>query len=308
MNESFPQHPSPKEQINPEDDNFVRQFSHPEEIPFGTTQFESWDIQPFEQTKDTPILFVPGWGKTPRSYEDGLKEYSKAGRRVLTLSFPTEDLEMNEENENRFPVAQANRARAILALLEAKGIEKVDVVGHSEGCMNAAIAAEATPEFFRHFVFIAPPGLTGKESHLGIIKAGAKNASTSKAERKTATPEEEERYMQGENDIKEWLRKRGKIKGILESMNPGRIEIDDLIRDLKTQGHGISIVAGADDHMVSMEKFQTKNAEELGVDGFYSVAGGHERIAIKPEQYACLAEKALESLEKKYETKEQLAE
>ncbi len=305
------------EQVDRERKHFCEQFAHIEQIPFGESSFEAWDIKPLEQTKETPVIFIPGWGKTPRSYEDTLYEFVKAGRRVITLSMPTQDTQLDEVHTSVYPTAQANRADAILTLLAAKGLGEADVIAHSEGCINLAIAAERSPQVFRHFVLISPPDLTEKESRFGIMRQAGKNTQIAKEEMKAMEKKikegqaselekaqygtEKTRYQQGEKDTKLWLKKRGLIKGLWESMNS--IVTRHVWQNMKSKGeHGISIVSGADDEMVSMKKLQTKNAEGLGVDGFYSVAGGHDRIAIRPEQYSYLAEQALSALEKKYST------
>lgn len=302
------------EPLDTEREHFCKQFAHTEQIPFGGSYFESWDIVPLKQKKDMPVIFVTGWAKTPRTYKDTIYEYVKAGRRVITFSSPTHDKELDKKHKGIYPTAQANRADAILTLIAAKGLEEVDVIAHSEGCINVAIAAERSPQLFRHLVLVSPPDLTEKESRFGIMKQARRNLRNAKAEMskmKTkikhgkASKEEKEqhqkekaRYQQGKEDGIQWLQKRGLIKGLWESMNS--MVTSHILRDLHAAGHGISIVSGVDDEMVSMKKLKTKNVEELGIDTCYVVTGGHDRIVIRPEQYATLVEEALEALESKY--------
>lgn len=296
-------------------ESFRDQFAHPEKIPFGEASFDAWDIHPIGEEKEVPVLFVCGWGKTPRTYEDGIYEYVKAGRRVLAFSSPAEEAESDNVRTDAYPAAQVHHANAILTLIAAKDLSKVDVIAHSEGCINAAIAAEVAPDLFRHFVLVAPPDLTEKESRLDIIMQASRNdrglrkgldvmgtknaAGLLTEEEKEQYAKEAERYVRSKEDASSWLRERGYIKGLWESTNS--VVTSHILRDLKAAGgHGISIVSGVDDEMVSMKKLQTQDASDLGIDGFYSVRGGHSNIYRQPEQFAYLAAHALGALEEKY--------
>jgi len=312
MNEQFPK--QEQEVTNTPHEHspasFEEVFEDPEKISFqnGTIEVFDFDPGPEKERENTPpVLFVPGGlGATPRSYKESIKTYFDAGRRTISISFSPESTG-NDLGKEDAPDILTAKANAILAVLKDRGVNQVDVIAHSEGCMNAILAAAKNAKQFRHFVFVAPPGLTGKESYLKILKKALQNIQYSKKEYENATTEERARIDQKKDELKEWLNKRGTIKGAVESMTPGLFEVDELVRTLQAEdngnAHGISIIAGVDDKMLPIEKFQSKNASELGIDGFYSVSGGHSHLFIQPGKYAHAAESALEALENKYEHK-----
>lgn len=273
---------------------------NPETIPFGTTSFEGWDMSLSENAvpKDIPVLFIPGWGKTPRTYAEGIQGYVRAGRRVLTLSFPTKENKYlaSITSKNRFPRAQMNRASALIALLDAREVEKVDVIAHSEGCMNVLIAADLFPERFRNLVLIAPPGLTGRESRFHILWHVVRSGAQLWQDMMSFSPEEQRRYQQGMLDTRAWLKQRGFVRGSIEGMEPGRIDVRSLLCEVKTHGHGVSIIAAEKDRMLPIGQFRRAIADGLPIDVFYSVAGGHRGFYLQPERYAAIIERALKEL------------
>ncbi len=300
--EKFPS--SPEETVSAEqpiDALFEAQFASPERIPFMEGEIEVVDLKPEHVKTEVPVLFVGGFGVTPSTHKEGIAVYYHAGRRVLSLGYVPNSEAIKKEG---VPAILATKAAAILEVLKAKGIPQVDVIAHSEGCMNATIAATQAGDRFRHFVFVAPPGMTGKESYMEILGSALQNMKYKKEQYANATEEVRQRWNNGSADIMQWVKGRGVIKGIIEATTPGRFEINDMVRALQEAGdrgaHGVSVVVGVDDKMVHMEKYQKKNATDLGVDGFYSVKGGHSELLVHPNQYAYLAESALKALEQKY--------
>ncbi len=285
-------------------EKFEEQFDNFETIPFGNGVFEAIDISPDIISKETPILLVPGFGKSPRSYKEVFFELYKSGRRILSLTAPTSDID--EEGSLDVPKAQSDRARAVLELIQIKGIEKVDVVGHSEGGMNAVIAAEYEPDRFQHFVFVALPGVTDTQSYFEIAKRGIQNQVYTKQQKKIAGDDVRGRFEQSEEDIKQWVKERGGLKATIESMNPGKVDITEYVQKLHQTGHGISIISGVEDKMLPMEEYQRtkegekRSVEDLGVDGFYSVKKGHGELEVNGEM-GFLVSHAIDTLGKKYQ-------
>ena len=286
-----------------------QQFSQFEKIPFENTEFEALDIRPPEQKDDVPVLFVPGYGKTPRSYKELLFELFKAGRRVISMTAPTEDIKLRSYEKGKMPSAQVIRALAINHLIGAKNIHRVDVVSHSEGYMNATIAARIEPDKFRHFVPIAPPGVTEKQSWPTIGKRFVQNQMDINRAIKSEAPDIATQYEHSNKEAKAFAKERGLIKAPYESGLPGRFSIADDARALHSEGHGVVIIAGTDDKMLPMSEYQrtkegaARSAESLGVDGFTQHPGGHGAAHVN-KNYGALAAIMLESLKKKYEKME----
>ena len=284
---------------------FEQQFSQFEKIPFENTEFEAIDIRPPEQRDDVPVLFVPGYGKSPRSYKELLFELFKAGRRVISMTAPVEDIKLQPYEKGKVPSAQVIRALAINHLIGAKEINRVDVVSHSEGCTNATIAERIEPEKFRYFVYITPPGVTEKQGWPTIGKRSIQNLMDINRAIKNETPEIAIKFQHSKDEAKVFGRKRGAIKALYESGLLGRFSIADEVRALHNEGHGVVIIAGTGDKMLPMREYQrtkegaARSAESLGVDGFIQHPGGHGAAHVN-KNYGALAAIMLESLKKKY--------
>ncbi len=285
-------------------DRFKEQFSKFETLNYKGADFEMIDLTPEAMTDTVPVVFVPGFGKSPRSYEEALFEVYKSGRRVLGMTAPTKNFVV-EKKKDTIPNAQAMRAEALTHMLDAKGVGLADVIGHSEGAMNAAIAASEAPERFRHFVFVALPGVTDEQSYFEIAKRGVQRTIYEKGEMKNADAITKTRYERAAADIRTWIKGRGALKGTIESMNPGRMSIADEVRALHESGHGVSIISGVEDKMLPMNEYQRdktdtpRSASDLGVDGFYSIKKGHSELEVN-DRVGALAAHALSALGKKY--------
>ena len=302
---------------------FEEQFHNFEEIKLGEGEFEAIDLTPEEITDETPVLLVPGYGKTPRSYKELLFEIYKSGRRVISMTAPTMDISLSKEEIPGIPKVQVTRAEALLQLLKEKHINNVDVIGHSEGGMNATIAASLDPGQFRHFVLVAPPGVTkefsdstpvlGEAVDWAIIgKRFAQNILHIRNESKNGTPEQVTRYALADAEAKEFTKARGTLKATYESGFVGKVDISEILRTIHMSGHGVSVVAGVDDKMLPMKKYQRdsdnnpRSADSIGIDGFYSVIKGHGEVHVNDDLCALVVE-ALTSLGKKYDKINSLA-
>lgn len=288
---------------------FDAQLAQPEKMQFREGSFDFFDLTPEVLKDSVPVLFVTGFGKSPQSYRETLFEIYVSGRRVIGLSMPTEDVTVHEhERTENIPEVQTERALTLLYALIEKGIERADVVTHSEGGMNAAVAATIEPERFRNFVFIALPGVTSAVSYFEIAKRGFQNMKAVKQGVREGDLETRARYKRSNDDIKQWVKRRGGLKAAVESMNPGRVEIGQVVRDLHNTGHGVSIIAHVDDKMLPMAEYQRneedkpRSTEELGIDGFYSVVEGHSMPEVDGRE-GLLVANAIDALAHKYASK-----
>lgn len=307
MQESFPL-VNKNNEGSPEQEQyalFERMISQPAVFQVGEAEVPVFDLRPEIVVSDTPVLFVPGYAKTAVSYKETLFELYKAGKRIISVSAPVADLNL-ELPDADYPKPQLERALVINNVLTQMGIEQVDLVSHSEGGMNAMIAAAQNPDVFRHFLFVAPPGITEMQSYLTIIKRWTVGRMRSGVEKFSQTDIEKERVARFNAEAREFVTNRGVMKGALESMEPGRVDVSDLMRELHMAGHGVSVIAGADDLMLPMQEFQrnvtgaARSAESYGLDGFYSVRKGHDEIEVHGEDFGQLVNYALDALVAKY--------
>jgi pimeloyl-ACP methyl ester carboxylesterase len=280
-------------------------FSHPETLSLFGGEVDIFDFVPPAPTAELPILYMQGFGQTPYSRRDTIREIYRAGRRVIALSYsPT----IRTIKEKGVPAILATEARIILEVLHHKHIPCVDVIAHSQGSSTTVLAAHKEPGHFRHFVLFGPPGFMGTRPYLEIMIRGYRYLKAHPRLRAAmASQEEQARFDESIASMNTWLAKRGKVRGLYESAQSGRLDITERLRELRRTGgqaHGVVIFAGADDIMVPIERLQYKDrwhtiprsALDLGVDALRVIEGGHEKFSTNPETYAKVAVAELEEL------------
>jgi pimeloyl-ACP methyl ester carboxylesterase len=101
----------------------------------------------------TPVLLIHGGGSTIETNWAPLLPILAAGREVVALE---------EEGHGRTlptdrPLTPENAAGDALAVLDATGLDRVDVLAFSAGCHAAIALALAHPERIRRLVLASPP-------------------------------------------------------------------------------------------------------------------------------------------------------
>lgn len=257
------------------------------------------DIIPKKEKTATPVLLAPGWGTTPKTLEDVQLALAGNERRVISLSHPR--LGGEARKKENYPPEELRKATSILNVIKEKGDNRFDIIGYSEGGINSILAAKMAPDKIRNIILLNPGGIVDKDNFLKLSA----------------------RFLGGVlNLIKEEMREGQKIKNTLftESLkyitkNPARAlkevgeiagtDIKDILRDLRKEGIGISIIHGVDDSVFSMDDFQ-RDLKKESVDGFYSVKGDHWESLKEPDKYMSLVDQALSDLEtKKQKEKEE---
>lgn len=286
---------------NKPEHSFESQFARKEEFNINGAIVESVDIKPENPKSEIPVLVAPGWAATMDSFKPGMKVLMENERRVISLNHPrkggtildslNEEIEKNSSEELR-------KAHTILGLLEQKGIEKIDVIAHSEGAINVSIAAMLHPEKFRNIVLYAPAGLIGNDTLFRLIKGSM--GTTPRTETMSIIPETdiEKEYLEVTKNIGSDYQMANPLRAGKEVLAISQAQIEDMLRYLRGRGIKIVVIAAVEDTMFPMEKYQ-KNVDSSFVDGFLSVRGGHMQIQVHPELYMGAAESMLTALEKK---------
>ena len=291
------------EQFNQEvlKEDFEIQFARRQAIDVLDGKIEAMDIGPDVLKTEVPVLLAPGWAASLEVFKDSIKILFEKNRRVLALERTEENVSENEIDEKlkrQYPMEILRNATALLRLLEEKKIDKVDAVAHSEGVDNISIAFAINPEKFRNIVFIAPPGLTGKDSFYGL--AGRFSLSLMKELKKFVLSNDEKEKERIATVVEEAIKYIVKkpVRSIKEEIGISRIEIQKNLEDMQKKGVGVAVIAGVDDVVFPMDKMQ-KNVTKDQFDGFVSVKGVHNEIINNPEQYMAAAVELLDKLEKK---------
>lgn len=276
--------------------NFERQFDRVEAIPFQDSIVQTWDLRPENELEGSvPIIFIPAWGATPHTYKDGLKVYYESGRRVVSFAFPPK---VKEVTKAGIPNALATKAAAVLTVLRQKGLTKVDAIGYSEGSIILQLVAHEVGCHFRNLVFLAPTGLTGKESYPNIIRLEILNVLQLLIKKLTANGQEKSRMNSKKKDVKNWISQVGLLKSWQDGILPGFMETHELLYEIQmcSQKHQIGIIAGKNDKMINIKKLH-KQAEEHKIEHFYEVDGGHQVFEIDAIKCARLSESLLQKFE-----------
>lgn len=132
-------------------------------------QTEILHINGEQNEPKTPLFVAPGWSETCNTLQFLCKSLAKhQKRKVYTISHPRTGVEIKENPQ--FPLEEWRKANTILETLEACNLNQVDVIAHSEGCINAIIAASVRPEIFKTIILVTPAGLIGEDNLEDISK------------------------------------------------------------------------------------------------------------------------------------------
>lgn len=283
------------------------QFANPRRILIGEEEIDVYDISPEKTKTGVVTVLAPGFSATPMAHEQNIIGLAKEGRRVISVDSPHGLEKHSVEDETVIGHSEVELAKlsAIVETMNALDVEQVDVVAHSEGAIYIALAASLYPNRFRNMVFIEPGGMIGKDNifRLGVGMAKEQLSQAVSESKRIDFDRQAEKLRSpliplrvlASNLKRSW----DSVKAI------GENDIVEIMKELKKQGIGISVIHGVDDHVFPMERIQ----KEVGADavtGFYSVRGGHNEIFIRPEQYTRAVDAALDALEarEKNNTKE----
>jgi pimeloyl-ACP methyl ester carboxylesterase len=285
----------------------VRSFEH-----FGGV-VEYVDITPEHLKTEVPMIIAPGWSETQDTFRDSLRIMSERGRRVIGITHARGggSVDMGDV-EGEYPEEELRKAFAILQILEENHIPKADVVAHSEGGINTAIAATIDTEKFRNIVFVNIGGLIGKDNFPRLTGGFTMNliqealyAIKNKINEKVAplvtgedaTDHRTPRTAVAATGLAKYIFQNF-TRALRESVAISEAQVQEMIGGLHEKGVGVVIVNGVDDSVFPMEKMQEVVKAEK-IDGFISVKGNHNEIYANPEQWMPAVDTLFDSLEKK---------
>lgn len=308
--------------------SFAEQFRDREAIETEGGKVETVDINP--DAGGTPYMLIPAWACTANVYEPAIENFAEGYKSDEdTMENPNEPKQKarvlmfdaarfggsavsSSEEVNKYPEEEIRRANAILGVLDAKGIEKVNAVGHSEGAINLVLAAMVNPEKFESLTLFAPAGLIGKDTFTRLLKGFAGQGT--RAESLNGIRSKDGSIVMPEIPVTETRKKVGAVsakEGALYALkNPYRAmkegigisnsQIHEALRYLHEKGVMISVVTGVDDPVFPMKRIQEIVKSDM-LDGFLSVRGGHGEIGNHPELYVEAIKSVIHSMEKKKE-------
>lgn len=276
--------------------SFEDQFAFREKFKTVGGTAEVVDVRP-EHPESLPLVIASAWAMGPDVYRGVLEELFKENRRAISIDHPRVGGEMTDEDLERgkgLPEAELRKALSLIDILNEKGIEKVDMIGHSEGGVNSAIAAWLHPEKVRTLILYAPGGLYGDDNFFDLVKRLGEQSPEQVKDVPVRegvapiVPSDVIMKSMAEYVLKNPFRAYQEGKGVAES------DTRKLIEELRAKGVHVVIVSAVNDPVFPPEKFQ-KMVNANMVDGFLSVRGGHGI----PETYVKPIIQLTEAIERK---------
>jgi len=258
---------------------------------------EVTDLFPETLKDEVPIIIIPGWGETPATHKDTLNTIATLGRRAIAIKIPRLG---GARSEGGYPRSEYNKALALIDTLNKKGLRKVDLIAHSEGAIQAIIAALNNPERFRGIVFVDPAGLTGKDSTVKLATRFVSMLAKDARRMVKAPGDKKVNMLRAAAEATKYFLSNPP-RGVQEANAVSAADIYEMLTVLKEVGIKVAIIHGVDDSIFPMKKLLETALERDGVEtmGFYAVKGDHREISVHPEKYAALAVNALEDITKR---------
>ncbi len=256
------------------------------------------DLSPEHPKSEVPVLLAPGWSEGPVVLRGSINTLLNENRRVISIDHPRHsvledvplDFEFGTENKT-YPPAGYAKALNILQVIADRGLEQVDVIAHSQGGIDVAIAASLRPDMFRNIVFVNPGGMSGPDTFPKLFRRFMKKLP------KDSLMQQREGIKYAFHNVR---------RATAEAKAISRSQIQEALKGLHRDGVGVAVMAGFDDPLFKMGDIQ-KTLEGYGgyLDGFASVKGGHDELHRNPDKYTAAAEQLLTNLEEKARNKEQ---
>ncbi len=279
------------EKVPPEE-----QFDRPEMLNLAGGDIAVHDVLPRQEKTPVPTVLAPGWSVTPETYKANIVQLVKAGRRVISPDAPHG---VDTEPQDGYPAAELRKMASLMQALDAKGVERADVVTHSEGALWTVIAASLHPERFRNIVLVNPAGMISKDD-IARLAVGFSKDIVGQVVRDITEKDPDRAKLNALTSLQ--TTSKGPLHTLREVFAIANSDIRGMLAELKQKGVGISVVAGTEDQAFPIERMnEVLDKDQL--DGFYSVTGSHNELISQPEKHTALIDSALDALEKRPITK-----
>jgi pimeloyl-ACP methyl ester carboxylesterase len=280
--------------------DFEIEWNQISRITCGVHDIDIYDVKPSHAKAAPPVILAPGWGGTPEMYKRNMLTLVHRGRRALAAKAPR-GIDFAEQ----FPFksglsAQAkNRAGLLIFTLNAKGIERADAIGHSQGCIDLVYAARSFPERFNSIVLVDPAGLIANDSSwqlcIRFLADAIGSCLDSVRTRSIRQPLVSAFREIASSFIRDPL---GALSGIHSMVDS---HLQDALLELRDSNVGLSIIHGVSDGVFPINRVQQAIDRRM-FHGFLSVRGRHGQFQLEPTLFTALAEQLLGTMEGKSPT------
>ena len=243
------------------------------------------DVIPSDLKYKTPIFIAPGWGETPKTFSYLASLLFDAGFRVISVKHPREDFKLI--TKHNISKLEEQKAEIILSIFNFLSIDKVNLIAHSEGAINAVLAAHVTPSKFRDILLVGPGGLVENEGFLELLGRFVGNMFQNGWAIFTDSTARKHLIRSNIEVLKYFL--MNPIMGLLEGSAISKTHLQKFLIDLHKDDISIGIIHGVDDVVFPLKKMRA--LRELNWIDFHSVPGDHNDIYAHPSNYVEILEK-----------------
>lgn len=278
-------------------DSYNHQFGEVHRInSFGGTA-EYVDMCPEVQVSDTPVLVAGGWTVGRKASKQAAKEIYDQGKRVLLVDHARSGSAPEDASYSKEVLHKAN---TLMAVLDEAGVDKTDVIAHSEGALSAVVAGLMHPERFRNLVLVAPAGMIGEDSLLRLASGFGPKMARSISRDMVENPKVASTIVTAATPyiLKNPLKSGREINSIAKT------SISTVLRELNQAGIRVGLIQSNSDPIFPAKRIQEQVSQEehsLNVDAYASVAwekAGHDDLLIHPERTVRGALQMIEQFEK----------
>lgn len=264
-------------------ESFEAQFEKRHTIIFEGGEVVYIDIHPEVQRINTPLLISSGWAETPAVLKETMRAFAEKGYQVIALDYTR----LNLDDVDTERTVGHKKGRAILAVLDALGIRKVNVLGHSEGAINSVLAARRKPHRFCHMVLIAPAGFSAQDSFPRLtFRFIAEIVSSAQTY---------DNLKSGLKSIWQIIRYviTNPVQAFKEAFGTSQARISCAVKALLKDGVSVSIICSENDNVFPVKKIR-RMIKKRDLDlKLHLLEGGHNAIHLQPEEYATRIAKEL---------------
>jgi pimeloyl-ACP methyl ester carboxylesterase len=225
---------------------------HGEQIPYQ-------QISPQKEASSTPLVLLPGFTENADLLKKVIKKFYDDGRHVFTLTYPRGKL---NSKHNGNAQAQEQKIEVTLALIN-QAVQfrsgKVDMLGRSDGGVNATYAAMHCSELLENLILVDTK-LTAQENTISLSKRFLEHAAV-EGKAIFTNPYQQSYLKNGvEQGIKYILPHIAQSAG--EVIALAGSDIRAALAGLREEGIGVYGIHGTGDRIFPMKGVQKGIAEE----------------------------------------------
>lgn len=255
------------------------QLKNPQKIDFEGHTIHFVDIAPTHLKNHIPIFIAPGWGETPQTFRDLIQLLVDAGFRVISVTHLRQDLKLiTKKNISKL---EFQKAEIILKILELLNIKKVNTIAHSEGAINAVIAARLESVRFKNVILVGPGGLVENEPFSELVVRFVGNFIQTGFNAFNDLSVRARLLRSCTETFKYFL--TNPVMSLLEGSSISNTHLQGFLGDIHSHGIAITVIEGTEDFVFPLKKMQ--GLKNLHWIDFQTMSGDHNDLYAHPQKY-----------------------